>query len=196
MKKIFALLLILACAFSIVSCNNGNSGDNETPAANDSGLSVFLGAISNEAPKTAKIVTTETFGEDKLTTEINVTYNADGSFEIAYTTQRFGEIGEDYIVTVPGAASCDKDGNFTALGENGNVVAESIYTLVLEESKLQDAKIEKNTLSAKIYTKDTKAVLGWDLTANADIAVAVSNGKIVTFRVSYNNVVTTCEYTY
>ena len=210
MKKLIALLLALVCAFSLFSCgdddntgdnggNTGNTGNNNSN--NTVSIEVFKSALTNVTPKSANIFTKQTVDGDVLTATVDVTYAADGSSTIVYSFDRYGNIGEGYIVTDGGSLSVDKDGNYSGDdGFSGTIAGDSIFALTLDDSKLQNVKVQGSTLYAKVFSQDTAAVLGWSLKVPADIVVTVNGGKIVTFTVSYTvdgkSVLTTCEYAY
>lgn len=214
MKKLLAMIIALSCILCVFSCDNsggdegGNNNGNTTNApeipVSEGGTSFaeFVSATAAMSSIKTSVVKVKFISTNKgeLESQFAISYNTDGSSTVTITKQRYGSIGEDYIVTEgPFTVECDKNGNYELDGVlTGNVIANGAYVLNLDQYKLYDARIEGNALYATVFSSDTADVLGVEIAATVSISVVVQNGKIATLSAEYvkngEKVQVKCEY--
>ena len=81
MKRILAILLVIACIFSVCACNNNETPDNgENNGNTDDGvktnaeiLAMFADLLAVSAPTKSEVVTTEKFGRNVLKSTTTLT---------------------------------------------------------------------------------------------------------------------------
>ena len=206
MKKLIAMIIALSCILCVFSCDMSSGGTHapQIPEANGGvSFAEFVSAVAGmSSVKTSVIKTTFISpGKGELNSVFNITYNADGSSVIVYTSQRFGDVEaeEDYIVTDgPFTVECDANGNYTVGGDVYNVIASGAYSLNLDSNKLYDSRIEGNVLYTTVFSTDTQAVLGVAIPATVALSVVINNGKVSSVSADYvkngNYVKVKCEY--
>ncbi len=210
MKKLLAIIIAISCMLCVFSCDNssGSGDDGKTNApqipVSEGGISFaeFVSAAGAMSSVKTSVVKTKFTSPNKGTLEskFEISYNTDGSSTVTITNQRYGNIGEGFIVTeAPFTVECDKNGNYQIDGTPaGNVIANGAYAINLDQYKLYNARIEGNALYATVFSSDTAAVLGAEIAATVSISLVVQNGKIATLSASYvkngDTVEVKCEY--
>ena len=182
MKKIICLLLILACAFAMVSCKKKNK-DTET------GVDTISNIVNESLP--TKIVTKTEYlveGEEtltgKYTTEID---RSRGNSKFTFEYQRYATIedmNDDRVKTVKGSVFYNADGNVSYnegdTWEAANATAYLPFNLDINESRFVSHEISEDgtDLRAEIAASDAKKVFGTDISAEGNITLEVdTNGK-------------------
>ena len=174
MKKIFALLLVIATVLALASCNINKKGPENTTDGSAT-IEDYNAAIARTAPETVKINTTyeNNSPEITLTGEYNVTYNADGTATIVYAYDRLNNIGDSEMKTrVSGTATVLADG--TVSGDIDSMVsASAAKAIVLDASKLT-YDISMGVLNATVKAENTKDVFGVDLGSDAMLLMRIT----------------------
>lgn len=198
MKKILCILLALVCAFSIVSCNNGNGGTNNDNNGGDNGggEKIEIGNPLEEvvaASRPTKIVTKVTYvypNDDQRSK-----YDLDGlySLEINGSDSKFAY---DYkLFAIPGEGEADvpvksvvgtiyfKDGKiFVAEGEGWeNISSQTVnksFNLLKNRFKTYEKSEDEKTLTATITADNIEDVIGYSLSAKGDITVVVTTDGV------------------
>ena len=189
MKKIIALMLVLACAFccvALVSCgdtnppdDNGNGGNNNNNNGSTVDISAFVAAVNATKPASSVITTAMECEIGDLNGRFEIAYNADGTSSIDYSYEKFLPLdaeGDEIKETVSGTVNVNADGSFSDGGSfNGqNSVAVS-FTLHLDIEKLDNARVEGNSLMATVKAADTQAVLG--VAVASDVTLILIKGE-------------------
>ena len=156
----------------------------------------FIAAVEATDPQKLT-VTVKTNDADlgALTSVYVINFNADGSFVINATIQRFNEDVEgDLILTETVIITCDAEGNYSDDGEfvGANPVATG---LSIDFTALKSfATPTANLLNASVASADTEAVFGIDLGADANLVVNKNATVITTVALTYDNVNISCSY--
>ncbi len=182
MKKIICLLLILACAFAMVSCKKKNK---ET----ESGVET-ISKIVNESLATKIVTKTEYLveGEEtltgKYTTEID---RSRGNSKFTFEYQRYARIedmNDDRIKTVKGSVFYNADGNVSYnegdTWEAADAIAYLPFSLDINESRFVSYEVSEdgNNLKAEIAAGEAKRIFGTDISAEGNITLEIdTNGK-------------------
>lgn len=196
MKKILALLLLLATVLVFAACDNtGNTGNNkpddgttDDDVKTEATLADYTAAINNTAPATVTIKTTYANKAPAATLEgeYTVTYNVDGTATIVYSYDELNPVGASEMMSKKtGTVELLADG--TASGDLNEVVkAAAINKISLDGSKM-DYEISMGVLDAVIAAENTKAVFGIDFGSEVTLLMRVTgDGKIGSYSVSYS----------
>lgn len=210
MKKLLAIIIAISCMLCVFSCDNssdsGDDGKTNAPqipvSEGGTSFSEFVSAAGAMSSVKTSVVKTKFISPNKgvLESKFEISYNTDGSSTVTITKQRYGNIGEDRIVTeAPFTVECDKNGNYQIDGTTaGNVIASGAYAINLDQYKLYDARIEGNVLYATVFSSDTATVLGVEIAATVSVSIVVQNGKIASLSAVYlkngETVDIKCEY--
>lgn len=152
-------------------------------------------AASTDPEKLIVKVITSEIGKGTLESVFTVTYNADGSFVIEATVQKFNtSFTGDLILTENVTITCDANGNYSDGGEfvGQNPVATG---LAIDFSKLVTYSTPNATLlNATVLKANTEAVFGVAYNADVTLTVNKDDAQITTVALSYANITITCEY--
>lgn len=202
MKKVFALILALACVFccaALVSCGDtptppDDGGNTPNPDNPDDGnqpldLSAFNTAVNNTDPASSVITTVMESELGELNGRFEITYNEDGTSSIEYSYEKFLPLdaeGTETKETVTGTVNVQANGSFSdGASFNGqNSVAVS-FKLTLDVEKLDGAKVEGNSLIATVKAANTKAVLGVELASDVTLIVVKGETGLTSVSMSY-----------
>ncbi len=202
MKKFFAILIAFACVFSLFSC-----GDNEDPPTPPADLSNFEKAMDNTVPSLVNLSVTVTTKFGELSSSYVTTYNADGSFAVAYSIEEFAPIGDmstdELTVVKTGTVSCDQNGNYSDGGTiSGTIASQAGNRISIKEELMEFSySADENILTAKVLAANTEAVFGVALN-DVTLVMTKLNDKIVSYTMTYdrtsgsdvNHVVVACEF--
>ncbi len=195
MKKLVAILLALACIFSMVACG-GTGGDPTDPPKGDDPLDIFAIAEKGAVPTRVVSLTTYTgtdFTGAAITLSGSFTQVSVGANSILdYKYQRFATIEEnasDYIVSPTGAIAV-KDGKTKTIGDSmgsWEVVIPSLQKLgafrLSKQTIPSDYKISSDgkKLTVSLTAQEALAVIGVPLGGvQGEIALEVqNNGKYI-----------------
>lgn len=187
MKKIIALLLILATAFALAACR-GKDPDPVGTSDGSATVADYNEAISKTNPSVVTIRTTfeNTAPAATLEGEYVVTYNVDGTATIVYEYDVLNSIGADEMVSKKqGTAQLLADGKISGSIDK-TVAAAAVGKIALDEKKM-DYDISMGTLNAVIKAANTKAVLGIELGSDATLLMRITNdGYIGSYSISYS----------
>lgn len=180
MKKIICLLLIVACAFAMVSCKK-NKKSNATVET--------ISGIVNQSVATKIVTKTEYLieGEDaligKYTTEID---RSSGNSRFTFEYSRYASIEEmsNRVKTLKGSIVYDSNGNVSHdegdSWEPGDATAYLPFELNIDEKRFASVEISEDgtDLTAKIAPSEAKRVFGTEIAADGDITLKVeTNGE-------------------
>ena len=183
MKKILALLLILACSFALFACKD----DKKDPDAEAYAAAVAeFAQASIAAPKGVTVSITAETALGTLKSSYVTTYNEDGSAAIEYSVEKFNGLdSEEDKSVVTGTITVDVGGNYSDGGAfNGANPVASGLKVNFASDKIK-CTIEGDTLRATVAAADTEAVLGVALGADAVLTAVRFNGVINTVAVDY-----------
>ena len=146
---------------------------------------------------------------DTLAGEMKGEYSAtvanDGSVTVNYSFDNFNSVSEggagDVSSKKVGSVTRDADGNYTYTGDRvatAESVAGTVTSLKLDNSKLVNANISGNALSATVKSANTASVLGVALESDATFVLVINDGKVISFALAYEvegaSVEIVCEY--
>ena len=193
MKKIICLLLILACAFAMVSCKQE---EDNTP---DVATVETISKIVNNSVATKIVTKTEYLieGEDSLIGKYETTIDrtrGNSRFDFEYTRYaKVEEMNDGYIKTVQGTVGYDSNGNVSY--NNGDswtstdATAYLPFNLNIDEARFVSYQISEDgtDLIAEIAPEEAKRVFGTDISANGNISLEVdTNGEyLYEIRITY-----------
>ena len=189
MKKIFAIILALACTFAMFACGGDDATAYQTDAKD------FISAIeSTEVTKLGVKVTAETeLGE--LTSTYTTEYAADGTSTMTYAIEKFltsdatDEKGVD-----EGTVTCDANGNYSDGGAVSGKLGATGISFDADSDKITNYEINGNTLTVIVSAADTAAVLGYEIASDAVVVITVADGKVTDVSLSYTGVTIECTY--
>ena len=202
MKRIFALLLLIACVFSIVSCNKTTDEDN-TPAD----IKLFTDMLATSAPTKSVVTVTQSLGKTNFVSTYTLTTgkvgDADASI-LSSNVQQLIDLAEtkySYIeskksetwylegkgISVNGGKKWDETGtNFAPVAGSLKLdLSEGNYT-----SYEYDA--EKSTIEFEIPWEKTEAVLanylyeGQYYEYDTKLTLVAAGGRIVKIVIKYS----------
>lgn len=203
MKKIVSLMLafacVIACAFAFTAC-----GDPEPTPTEDNkpvystSAAPFITAYNATVVKTVNASVKMTIFGETLEATYATEKNNDGTVKMTYVVEQLppSDSDEDKIV-INGEATSDTNGVFTddyakAFGANG-------VKLNLNTDKIKSFDASANVLRITVDAKDTAAVVGADLGADAVVTVTISAGVVTAITLAYTSATSgaveiVCEY--
>ena len=197
MKKIIALLLMLALAFAMIAC--GDDEPTEEELAYQAAIAEYTKAAF-VAPKTLTIVvsTDSVFGV--LTSKYDVAYAEDGSATIGYSVDKINGLDSaDEKSTLVGTINVDVNGNYSdGTFAGANPLASGVKLNLASETVT--FTIAGDVLTGTIAAANTEAVLGVAIAADVVLTATKVEGKIISVALSYvldgNTTNALCTYTY
>ena len=197
MKKIIALLLMLALAFTMIAC--GDDEPTEEELAYQAAVAEYTKAAFT-TPKTLTIVVSADSVFGVLTSKYDVAYAEDGSATIEYTVDKINGLDSaDEKTTLEGTINVDANGNYSDGSFAGSNPLASGVKLNLA-SETVTFTIAGDVLTGTIASANTEAVLGVAIAADVVLTVTKLDGKIGSVALSYvldgNTVNALCTYTY
>ena len=184
MKKIFVLLLAIACAFTMFSCGDDN---NE--------LKAFTTAIAATNP--AEIEVETSFKTDFATLEAySLTTISETGAKIDYWYDEFNTTaaGEDapLLKRVTGSVTRDAEGKYSDNGAYAEANGLSTGAkLNLDAKKLTyTVTPDGNNLSATVLAADTEAVLGVAIASDVSIVLTKNAETVISLTVTYTTSIT------
>lgn len=203
MKKIVSLMLalacVLACAFAFVSCGEPEDTEPQVkePVYSEEAAR-FISAYSATNVKTVNATVKTTILGETLTATYLTEKNTDGTVKMTYSVEQLCELdsAEDKEV-VTGEALSDTNGTFT--DENAKAFGANGVKLALNTDKIKSFDASANVLRITVEAKDTAAVVGADLGADAVVTVTISGGVVTVITLAYSNATSgaveiVCEY--
>ena len=189
MKKIFALLIVVATILAMVSCTTKPEQQSDGSAT----VADYNNAIAATTPTSAIIKTTYENTTPEVTLEgiYNVTYNVDGTATVSYKYEKLNSIGAATMKeTVPaeGLASVNvgADGSVTGGEMDTTVAAAAVSKLNLVESKIGYV-ISMGTIDATIKAADTEEMLGFKIDSDVRLIMSMTaDGKIGSYTINYS----------
>ena len=194
MKKFLVLVLALACALTMFSCNG------------DEALEAFVVAADATNPAVVVVDTTFATALGDLTANTTKTYNEDGSYKVEFTYDKMNSSAEgaadEAFAPVTGTVNADASGNLTGDTEKYSAMTadNSGAKLTLNAKALENYSVsaDGNTLTATVKAENTKAVLGIEIAADVTLTATKNADAIVTFTVEYavelGTVTIVCSY--
>lgn len=179
MKKIIAILLMLACAFTLIAC--GQDDGSYAVAAAD-----FITAINDTQVTTLTATVSAETAEGVLTSKYTTTYNADGSSTMTYEIDTIPGLdsAEDKEV-LTGTVTCDKDGNYSDGGAVSGKLGAKGVSFDADSEKITNFTVNGDTLTVTVAAADTEAVLGYAIPSDAVVVVTKAEGKVISITLSY-----------
>lgn len=204
MKKLIALLLALLCVASLVACapTNPQKPDDQNPKAD---ISLFTNALTTVSPKSSTVRTAMTSDLGTLNGKFEITYFGDDRATVAYEVEQFNEItgsaGENFEPksTKTGTITYE-DGKYTTSdGVTREFQLATELKLNLDPTKMTYTIEDGNTtLKATVQSKDTKAVLGTEISAPVSLTVKRNDTTVTSVTITYETKAGTatiiCDY--
>ena len=193
MKRIIALLLVIASVFAFAACKKEEPDE----------LAPFTEALT-AAPVSATVASKLVAGEMTLNGKYNVTY-ADGVATVSYTNEVLGTIPAEGEIPaekseVPGTATVGADGAVSAGTIGANYAALIARKITLDRSKMTACSVSGETLVATIAAADATALTAGHANTDVTLNVTVSGGKVMGISVAYGtaagNLTIVCDYKY
>ena len=193
MKKIIALLLVIASLFAFASC------DEEVEPVDY--LAPFRAAMDS-APVSARIDSKLENEGASLSGEYIINY-AEGIATVNFKNQLLGTFGEESssseMVEIPGSATVDASGAVISGAIGANYAALVAHKVELNPEKMTYS-ISGNTLVATISAANGAALSAGHATTDVVLNVTVLDGKLMGIAVSYGTtagkVSIVCDYVY
>lgn len=198
MKKIISVLIMLACLFTFIACNNDETPDDDKQVSVS--LSDFVSAIENTKPSIAVIDATVTTDLGDLTSKYTVTYNEDGSATIAYTYEKFNSLdqgaAEDEKTTYSGTVTRAADGTYSGDDNAPDLSGITNGTSIkLSELGEDDYTVtDGDTLTATVAADKTEAVLGTKVSKEVTLKVCIDGGAVEYVEISYEGATVKSTY--
>jgi len=196
MKKIIAIVLVLACAFALFSC-----GEEDPTALTISSINEMYNATS---PSRVDITSTQTFGKYTLTSTSTLKTGMVDGFSVTvyeYSTQQLRDVESgagadilDPIETVTGSWAYhedlgyrENDGEWDITGDDFTPETGAIALNITKDT----AKDFKNDSAAKTATftveaANTEAVFGIAIASDVAVTIVYSGADVTSVSLSYS----------
>ena len=189
MKKILALILVLACSFALFAC-----GEEAAPAYTEEAAE-FITAFGATDITTLKVTVATETAEGTLTATYTTVYNADKTSTITYSIETIpGLDSTEDLEVLTGTVTCDASGNYSDGGAIAGKLGATGVKFDYDSDKITNFEVDGNNLAITVAAADTEAVLGSAIGSDALVTVTKADGKITSVALSYTGVSIVCEY--
>jgi hypothetical protein len=189
MKKILALILVLACSFALFAC-----GEDAAPSYAEQAAEFITAFGATEITALNVTVTTE-IADGTLTATYNTAYNADKTGTMTYSIETIpGLDSAEDLEVLTGTITCDANGTWSDGGAISGKLGASGIKFDYDSSKISNFTVDGNVLAITVAAADTEAVIGCALGTDALVTVTKAEGKIVSVALSYTGVSIVCVY--
>ncbi|MBQ8689519.1 MAG: hypothetical protein IJ515_04060 [Clostridia bacterium] len=189
MKKIFAIILALTCAFAMFACSGDDATAYQTDAAD------FISAIESTQVTKLNVTVTADTELGTLTSTYTTEYAADGTSTMTYAIEKFlGADATEEKGVDEGTVTCDANGNYSDGGAVSGKLGATGVSFDADSEKITQYEISGETLTVVVPAADTAAVLGYEIATDAIIVVTKADGKITDITLSYTGVTVICSY--
>lgn len=189
MKKILALILVLACSFALFAC-----GGPEAPSYTEAAAE-FITAFGSTTVNSLNVTVTTETAEGTLTATYTTEYHADKTSTITYSIETIpGLDSTEDLVVLTGTVVCDAQGLYSDGGEIAQKLGATGIKFDYDSSKITNFEVDGNVLAITVAAADTEAVIGYAIGADALVTVTKADGKITSVALSYTGVNIVCAY--
>lgn len=189
MKKILALILVLACSFALFAC-----GEDPAPVYAEEAAE-FITAFGATTINTLNVTVTTETAEGDLTATYTTTYAAGKISSITYSIETIpGLDSTEDLEVLTGTVVCDAQGLYSDGGEIANKLGATGIKFDYDSNKISTFTVDGNVLAITVAAADTEAVLGYAIGSDALVTVTKAEGKITSVALSYTGVSIVCAY--
>ena len=189
MKKILALILVLACSFALFAC-----GGPEAPSYTEAAAE-FITAFGSTTVNSLNVTVTTETAEGTLTATYTTEYHADKTSTITYSIETIpGLDSTEDLVVLTGTVVCDAQGLYSDGGEIAKKLGATGIKFDYDSNKITTFEVDGNVLAITVAAADTEAVIGYAIGADALVTVTKADGKITSVALSYTGVNIVCAY--
>lgn len=189
MKKILALILVLACSFALFAC-----GEDPAPVYAEEAAE-FITAFGATTINTLNVTVTTETAEGTLTATYTTTYAAGKISSITYSIETIpGLDSTEDLEVLTGTVSCDASGTYSDGGEIANKLGATGIKFDYNSDKISNFTVDGNVLAITVAAADTEAVLKCAIDSDALVTVTKAEGKITSVALSYTGVSIVCAY--
>ena len=189
MKKILALILVLACSFALFAC-----GGPEAPSYTEAAAE-FITAFGSTTVNSLNVTVTTETAEGTLTATYTTEYHADKTSTITYSIETIpGLDSTEDLVVLTGTVVCDAQGLYSDGGEIAQKLGATGIKFDYDSNKITTFEVDGNVLAITVAAADTEAVIGYAIGADALVTVTKADGKITSVALSYTGVNIVCAY--
>lgn len=189
MKKILALILVLACSFALFAC-----GEEPAPTYAEEAAE-FITAFGATTINTLNVTVTTETAEGDLTATYTTTYAAGKISSITYSIETIpGLDSTEDLEVLTGTVTCDANGTYSDGGEIANKLGATGIKFDYDSNKISTFTVDGNVLAITVAAADTEAVLGYAIGSDALVTVTKAEGKITSVALSYTGVSIVCAY--
>ncbi len=190
MKKIFAILLVMALMLAVTSCELIDSVFNPDPSADGADIADIKAAIENSNPKAADVDVKLTASLGTLNGSYNAVYNEDGSASVNYSYEQFNMITDESTElksTKTGTATVSSTGAVS--GNLGGIapLGAICFNITLDETLVEIDSLEGGALYANVPANNTLSVIGMNIGCDAKLTISTGNGVVTSVIISYTS---------
>ncbi|MBR2650318.1 MAG: hypothetical protein IKD45_01525 [Clostridia bacterium] len=201
MKRIIAVILMLACFACLTACKNNETPDNGN-GGNTATVETFTTAMANTKPTGAIITATVSTSLGDLTSRFNIVYAEDGSAVITYSYEKFNGIDEgaadEVKTTYEGTVTRAADGTYSSDDASVPDLSAVNAGVALDLSKLDASKVTINekgdVLTATVAAADTDDVFGTAFSMDMTLKISIADGQVELVNIDYEGGSIVCQY--